>query len=174
MLPTQNVGGGLRVSARLDVLDGRGRLVSSVWRPYDMTLKQCAQIFQLNVAGIAGPLTVTDTSNTGRSVSAGSSITATQIAFGTGTTPAAFTDYTIQTQVASGSPVTATVNGLSSNTFTITASWSNSTGSSVTVSELACYLTIGGHTFAITHDVFTGQAVANGQSGLATLTFTWT
>jgi len=165
--------GGLSVQLDLRLVDPAGNVLSELHRDNDPTTLQCAQLFQGALLAVAFSSAVKDTGGTSRSVSAGSAGTSPEIAFGTGTTPAAFTDYVIQTNAGTGSPASATVNAISSNTFTVTALWTNGTGSTVTVSELALYITVATYTFCITHDVFTGQSVANGVSASATLTFTW-
>jgi len=164
--------GTVKVSLSLKCYDKDGKLTSDLSDSYDQTGAQWAQAFQEAILALA--VTMKDTSATNRSIVAGSAGSSPKIAFGTGTTASSFSDYSIQTQVASGSPVNATANALSGNTFTVTATWTNNTGGTVSVSELALYVTIATFTFCLTHDVFTGQNVSNGGQASATLTFTFT
>lgn len=168
---------GIRVRLDLVVTNPDGG-THTVTKEYDMTLLQLAQFIQTGLMGVSTGLSFKDTTGTAHSQTAQVLAGTPTIAFGTGVTAATFADYVIQTQVASGSPVAATVTAISSNTFTVTATWTNGTGLTVSVSELAMYVTTTAGmsaeaTFALTHDVFTGQAVSNGGTAAATLTFTF-
>jgi hypothetical protein len=170
-----------KLSVKVDLVckDADGNVTSAYTNERDQTLLQLAQFTQAALMGVTTGLSFKDTSGTSHTQTAAVLAGTPTIAFGTGTTASTFSDYTIQTAAGGTNPVTATVNAISSNTFTVTATWSNTTGSTVAISELAMYVTTtqgmsSESTFALTHDVFSGQSVLNGGSALATLTFTWT
>jgi hypothetical protein len=145
--------------------------------PDDITLLQLAQMTQSGLMALTGQ-TIKETGATTQSITGAMTANTPTIEFGTGATAAAFTDYAIQTATTGTNPVTATINAISSNTFTVTATWSNTTGSSVTIGEVAMYVTSTAgvstnKTYALTHDQFTGVVVSNGGTAAATLTFTW-
>ena len=163
------------VKAEIVVRDAAGRITDTIVRERDMTLIQFAQMVQ--EAGMALAVTMKDTAGTAVAVAAGSAGTAPQIAFGTGTVAATWSDYAIETLAGGTNPVAAAINAISaggtSGTFTVTATWSNTTAGNVTIGELAMYVTIAANTYAYTHDVFTGTVVSVGGSAAATLTFTF-
>jgi hypothetical protein len=122
-----------------------------------------------------GAAAMLDTGGTARTVAAGSAGTVPQIAFGIGVTAAAFADNKIQTTAGAASDIIAAiVNALSGNTFTVTATWTNTTAGVIAITELAMYITIATFVFALTHDVFAGQNVSPSGTAAATLTFTFT
>ncbi|HTT74267.1 MAG TPA: hypothetical protein VMG99_09045 [Thermoplasmata archaeon] len=177
--PIPSRGGGFRVKLELVCRDAEGHVTGSWSNEYDQTLLQFAQFVQASFMGVSSGLSFKDTSGTSHTQTGQILAGTPQIAFGTGTTASTFTDYTIQTAAGGTNPVTATVTSISSNTFTVTATWTNSTAGSVSISELAMYVTttqgMGTEsTFALTHDVFTGQNVSVNGTAAATLTFTFT
>ena len=170
----------MRVGLKLETFSGPDRTGErlSVLNIPDITVFQLSQFIQSSFLAVFAS-SLKETGGTTQADNSALAANTPQIAFGTGTTAAAYADYAIQTQVSSGSPVSASSSAASSgaNTWTITATWNNTTGSSATVSELALYVTstagvTTNKTYALTHDEFTGTAVSNGGSGAATLTFT--
>jgi hypothetical protein len=185
---------GIRCELEIVVRDAEGNVVETRRKPDDLFTVAFLNLFAAAVGNVA--VATYDVTHTSRVI--GGSLPqivfcgpvglqeGMEIAFGTGTTPAAFTDYAIETSAGGTNPVviaTPTSPVSSSNSFTYAATWTNSTGSSVTVSEVATYWisTAAGSpyiygsnewTFCITHDTFTGVAVPN--SGTATATYTWT
>jgi hypothetical protein len=172
------------VSAHLNLVcrDADGKVTSTFDKECDMTLLQSAQFFvvsQLNVSG----LSFKDTSGASHAQTAQVLAGTPAIAFGTNGTAATWSDYVIGTSAGGatnpvGASVTAIVAGGASGTFTVTATWNNTTAGTVTITELALYITTtagmaSNSTFAITHDVFTGQAVSASGTAAATLTYTW-
>ena len=155
-----------------------GKLLSRGYKEADITVFQLSQFMQASwLAVFAASITATD----GSSQAINSAITANtpKIEFGTGSGSAAYTDTAIFTAAGGTNPVTASSTAASSgaNTWTVTATWNNTTGSSVTITELALYVTstagvTTNKTYCLTHDTFTGQVVSNGGSAAATLTFT--
>lgn len=170
---------GLEVKLELVCYDAEGKETSRLCKDADMTLLQIAQFIQAGLMGVSTGLSFKDIAGTSHSQTAQVLAGTPTIEFGTGVTAATFTDFQIQTAAGGTNPVTATVTTISSNTFTVTGTWTNSTGSNVTISELAMYVTttagMGTNgTFALTHDVFSGQTVSNGGTAAATLTWTFT
>jgi hypothetical protein len=183
MVTGPKLGGAGRIGVRLDLVvrDGEGNITSTFSKDSDMTLLQSAQFFIVSQMGVTG-LSFKDTSATAHSQTAQVLAGTPTIEFGTGSTAATWSDYVIQTAAGGTNPVTATVSAITANstngTFTVTATWTNTTGSTVTISELALYVTTtagmsSNSTFALTHDVFTGQAVSATGTAAATLTFTF-
>jgi hypothetical protein len=181
--------GCVRVSLTLETYSGpnkTGKLLSKIFLPFDITVFQLTQFLQASylatdassIKEVGGTTQAVTGAITGTSATAGTC----GIQFGTGTTAAAYADYAIQTavsQTGGSTPIAASSSAASSgaNTWTITATWNNNTGGSVTVSELAwyCQTSAGVATnkvYCLTHDEFTGTAVSNGGSAAATLTFT--
>jgi hypothetical protein len=163
----------MRGSLRVEARDKDGKLIG-VHCKDDLTTKQLAQLIMLGV--LASNQTIKDTSNTTHnettSATTGSSPA---INAGTGSTAAAFTDYNLQSQSASTSGTeAATVGSISSNTFTVTATITNGSGSTITYAEVGIQVTVNSHVYLITHDVFSGLAVSNGGTLAVTYTFTFT
>jgi|SRR5208283_4623129 len=179
-----SIGGGGRVTAQLEIVcrDKDGKITSRFEKPMDMTLLQSAQFFVANQLNVSG-LSFKDTSGTAHAQTAQPLSGTPQIAFGTGGSAATWSDNAIQTSAGGATnPVTAVVSAItpsgSSGTFTVTATWTNSTAGTITVTELALYVTTtagmaSNSTFALTHDTFTGQAVSPSGTAAATLTYTW-
>lgn len=175
-------GGRVHVKLELLLRDAKGKVCGGGILEYDLTVLQSAQFFVSNQLGVASGLSFKDTSGTSHAQTAQVLSGTPQIEFGTGSTSATWSDFAIQTAAGGTNPVTGTVSAITpggtSGTFTVTGTWTNSTGSSVTISELALYVTTtagmaSNSTFALTHDVFSGQAVPNGGQASATLTYTW-
>jgi hypothetical protein len=173
--------GRIRVSLRMEFRDRDGKLERVYEDPDDPFVLQLAQALQSGLLAVSS-LSVKNTSGTSNTTNAAITSGTVQIAFGTGVTAEAFTDYAVQTAAGGTNPVSATVssitNGATSGTFTVTATWNNTTGITVTISELSLYVgTVTGfasnpQTLAYSHDVFTGQAVGAGGTAAATLTVT--
>lgn len=166
----------------LDVVgyDADGNVTGRAHDEHDLVTQQFAQFAILNIFNQTSTLSVTDTSGTVRSiVGVPATLTALTIVGGTGTTAAAVTDTVIQT-AASTTGTTSTVAAVTvlggqattTGTVTVTGTFTNTSGSSITYSELCLYVTNAAHTFAITHDVFTGVPVSN--TGTLAITYTIT
>jgi hypothetical protein len=175
------MGGRTGLKLELVARDGDGNITGTYCNENDLITQQFAQFAILNIFNQLATLTVTDTTNTARSiVGTPATITALTIVGGTGATAASVTDYVIQTAASTtgtSSTVAATVNWVVessgvSGSFTITGTFTNTSGSTITYSELALYVTNAAHLFAITHDVFTGVAVSN--TGTLAITYTLT
>lgn len=173
---------GVRVRLNVTVRDRQGRITGGHTCEHDMTLLQSAQFFVSNQLGVASGLSFKDTSGSSHAQTAQVLAGTPQIEFGTNSTAANWSDFAIGTAAGGTNPVTATVSAITpastQGTFTVTGMWTNSTGVTVTITELALYVTTtagmaSNSTFALTHDVFTGQAVSNGGTAAATLTYTW-
>jgi len=169
----------LTVTLDLVIRDERGVETGRLHRPADITLLQLAQFTQAALMGVVSGLSFKDTAGTSHAQTAAVTAGTPQIAFGIGSTAAAFTDFKIQTTAgASSDVIAATVTAIASNTFTVTATWTNTTAGTISISELAMYVTTtagmaSNSTFALSHDVFTGQGVSANGTAAATLTFTW-
>lgn len=171
--------GRMRVSLDLDCRDKDGNLTSHFHKD-DITVLQLAQSIQAGLGALTGQ-TLKATDATTQTVNAAITMGTPKIHFGIGATAAAFTDFTIQTTAGAATDApAATINAISSNTFTITATWTNSTAGSISISELAWEavlitgVTTTGKSYILTHDQFTGQPVSAGGTAAATLTFTFT
>jgi hypothetical protein len=165
------------ISVKLDLIlrDQDGKVTGEYHCEHDMTLKQLAQAIQEAIMASTVSGTMLDTGGVARTVAAGSAGTAPAIHFGIGVTAAAFADNKIQTTAGAATDApAATITALSANTFTVTATWTNSTAGTIAISELAMEVTIATFIFAITHDVFAGQNVSASGTAAATLTFTFT
>lgn len=176
--------GGIHVCLALEVYEGAngtGRLLSKLVKENDITLFQLSQFFQSSYLAVNAS-SIKEVGGTTQAVTGAITANTPAIQFGTGTTAAAYADFAIQTvvsQTGGATPIAASSSAATSgaNTWTVTATWNNNTGGSVTVSELALYVTstagvAANKTYCLTHDVFTGTAVSNGGSAAATLTFT--
>jgi hypothetical protein len=170
-------GSRMRICVKAVARDINGLITGVYDNPYDIGVKALAQFLQSNIFDTAE--TITDVTNTGRSISANSASTAIYINAGTGTTAAAFTDYklttTSSTYNSNGSYSQAgTVNAISSNTFTITATITNNSGSTIAYSEVGLSNTAATYQFLLSHDVFTALNVSNNGTLAVTYTLTFT
>lgn len=135
-----------------------------------------AQFSQANLLATAE--SILDTGNTSRSISANTSTGTVRIVAGTGSTAAAVTDYALQTPTSGASGyVAATINAYSgsgtSGAFTVTGTITNTSGSTITYSEVGVTIVASTYTFLLTHDVFTGLAVSNNGTLATTYTLTY-
>jgi hypothetical protein len=136
-------------------------------KEHDLTTKQFANFIICNL--LAGSATITDITNTGRSVAANTACTAPTIQAGTTGTAAAFTDYALGAETET---VSATIGSISSNTFTVTGTITAT--ASRAYQEVGLVVTCSSHTFLITHDTFSTLNVSNGGTLAVTYTFTFT
>lgn len=177
--PTAPQGPIVKVQAGLWVTtepNGAGSVTAMYRDPDDITLLQLAQLIQADLMGALG-LSVKTTQGATYSFVPFLAGTA-QISFGSGTTPATPTDSAIQTALGGTNPVGATVQAVSGTLWNVAATWNNTTGGSVWVSEMAMYVTAGTisgtNVYALTRDVFGTQLVSPGGSATGTLTFAFT
>lgn len=182
LYPSQSAtgSGGVKVRLELMVRDRDGEPCLYFRDEDDTTLLQLAQSIQAGLMALTGQ-SMKDTSAAAHTLTGAVTAGTPQITFGTGVTAATFNDYVIQTAAYGTPTVTATVGAVSTaaGTFTVTGTYTNSSASSVTISEIAMYVTtITGmaaeSVFAYTHDEFTGTVVSSGGTAAATLTFTFT
>jgi hypothetical protein len=168
-------------SLALDVYsepDKRGMLITHGFKDIDLTTQWFASLVEVSMMGQT--VSVLTTNASGFSVTAGTATNTPQISFGVGTTSALYSDHAIGTATTGTNPVTATVSAVSVNnsvsgSWNLTATWNNTTGNTVNISELATYLVnalSSGMIYCVTHDVFAAQAVSNGGSAAATITIT--
>lgn len=140
----------------------------------------CTQAFALFTQNnmLATAESIKDTGNTSRSLSANSACSAPTIVAGTGTTAAAVTDVSLQTQQggSSGSQA-ATINAYSgagtSGSYTVTATITNTSGGTVAYAEVGLTIVSATFTFLIAHDVFSALSVSNNGTLAVTYTFTF-
>lgn len=170
----------MQICVKMVAYDELGRITGVYENPYDLGTKAFAQLIQNNILDTAE--SITDTTNTSRSLTVNSAATVPMIVAGTGTTAAAFTDYALSS-IASGGTYggsnssgnqAATVNAISSNTFTVTATITNTSGSTIAYSEVGMAVTVATYTFLIAHDVFTALNVSNNGTLAVTYTLTFT
>lgn len=173
---------GVRVSWDLVVRDAHGKITDRFHKDHDPNLLQGLQFYIAAILGVANGLSFNDTSNTAH-VQTGQVLAGTvAIAFGLGSTTPTFSDFAVTTLAGGVNPVAATVSAIAvggtSGSFTVTAKWSNTTGATQLIAEVAIYVTTTQgmaveSTFAITHDlVGPGQVSPNG-TATATATFHW-
>ncbi len=167
----------VHICARVEARDPYGVLTGVYKNEYDLGTKQFAQLVQTNILDTAQ--TITNTSGTGESIAVNSASTSPTILAGTGTTAAAVTDYALQTPTSGSSgSIAATINAYSgsgtSGNFTVTGTITNTSGSTITYSEVGIEVTVSTYTFLITHDVFTGLSVSNNGTLAVTYTITFT
>ena len=165
----------MKTSVSVVARDKDGNIIGNYYKEDDLETKQFAQIVQNNIFDTAE--SVTDITNTARSLTVNSASTAPTIVAGTGTTAAAVTDYVLQTPVSGSSgSIAATINAYSgsgtSGSFTITGTITNTSGATINYSEVGLEVTISTYVFLITHDVFTALGVSN--SGTLAITYTLT
>jgi hypothetical protein len=169
----------MRITLDLDVYEPDGTFKTHFHKE-DITVLQLAQAIQSSyMALFTATLKATDA--TTQVIASAVTMNAPKIHFGIGATAAAFADFAIQTTAGAATDApAATINAISANTFTVTATWTNSTAGTISISELAleCVLTAGvtttGKSYILTHDQFAGQAVSASGTAAATLTFTFT
>lgn len=172
--------GRIQIGLMVEARDSAGKLTGVYKNALDLGTKALAQLIQNNIFDTAE--TVTDTSNTGRALTVNSACTVPMVVAGTGTTAAAFADYALTTIATGGTyggsnssgNQAATINAISSNTFTVTATITNTSGSTITYAEVGMACTSATFTFLLAHDVFTGLAVSNNGTLAVTYTLTFT
>lgn len=138
---------GLVVSVKLEARDKDGRLEGvpltfkgTVTKEFDdLVTAQGAAFLISNVLDTAQ--SIQDTSNTARAIGANTATGTIQIVAGTGTTAAAVTDYNLQAQSSGTSGYVAASVGNptesgTSGSFTVTGTITNSSGASITYSEV--------------------------------------
>lgn len=146
--------------------------------PFDLFCKAFAQMTQLNIISIGSSQTVKDTTNNNRTVTVNAACTLPRVLGGTGSTAAAFADYTMQTFTDNSSyRQAATINAISSNTYTVTGTITNTSGSSIAYNEVGIDITNSTWLFLMCHDApLSGgpYTVSNNGTLAVTYTMTWT
>jgi hypothetical protein len=171
------------IDLKIEARDAEGNLTAVREGPANMTLKQFAQLCQSDLLNTAE--SVTDVTNSSQSVTAGQALTTATtpcIVAGTNASSATFTDYKLgniagtagySTPGGSGN-IAGTVNAVAGQSFTVTGTITNTSGSSITYAEvgIAVSATISAatHSFLICHDNFTGVVVSN--NGTLAVTYT--
>ncbi len=143
----------------------------------DLMTQQWAQFAYTQVFGTSGSI-ITITGAT-VSVPVWSTLTALTICAGTGTNAAQVSDTKMQTlsgTLAGTCPGTLsafppTQSG-TSGSFTVTGTITNTSGSSITYSEIGLQMTLGANSYLLTHDVFTGVVVS--YTGTLSISYTVT
>jgi hypothetical protein len=168
-----------KVKLELVARDGNGNITATYCNDNDLITQQWAQFVYTQIFGVAG--TIKSTTGTGYNNTAWGTLSALTLASGTGATAASVTDYVIQTPVSpAGSGTCAgTLSAFpsessgTSGSFTVTGTITNSSGSTITYSELGIEMTdAASHVYLLTHDVFTGVPVSN--TGTLAITYTIT
>lgn len=152
-------------------------LKNSLFRPKNLMLftKAHAQFTQLNVYASNVSGTVLDVTNAARTIAANTATGTINICAGTTGTAAAFADHALGAQSASTSGLTsATVNALSGNAYTITATITNTSGGSINYNEVGIQVTAGGNAFLTAHDAPLSGGPYSVSSPTGTLTVTYT
>lgn len=173
-------GSRMRICVHAVARDANGCITGVYDNPFDLGTVALANLMQTNIFDTAE--SITDVTDTARSIAVNSASTVLYINAGTGTTAAAFTDYKLTTtssSYGSTSPNTSyqeagTVNAISSNTFTVTGTITNTSGATITYSEVGMSVTVSTYQFLISHDVFTGLSVSNNGTLAVTYTLTFT
>ena len=152
---------------------------------FDNSSKALAQLMQVNILALSGQ-SITNVSNASQAISVADVPSAPYVVAGlTGTAPA-FTDYALGDGVSntnyhsnSSYAQAGTVNAISSNTFTVTATITNASGGNLLYKEIGLAITVthsaSPYYFLLAHDQVnagTGYTVSNG--GTLTVTYTAT
>lgn len=165
--------GGIYWKIELVAKDENGNETGRYINDYDLGTKQFAQFVQNNILDTAE--SVTDTGGTSRSLSANSATSSVNIVAGIGTSAANFTDHALTTPTAGSSgTIAGTVNAISSNTFTVTGTITNTSGSTINYAEVGITVVSATYTFLLTHDVFSALGVSNNGTLAITYTATFT
>jgi hypothetical protein len=184
---------GIHIHLHLEARDEEGRVLATRDDPMDESLVALMGLmFGIHVsAGNASTAIdtlnvddITGTSRTGQLYSQAASSNPLQVAFGTSSTAVTFTDHVIGAAAGGTNPVVPTATVISSNTFVVTANWTNTTGSTVSIHEVGLYWTQGStsgrpwqpgsETYMLTHDVFAAVSIPNNATCYAVITFTFT
>jgi hypothetical protein len=176
---TLRSGASIRICARIEFRNRRGRLTGVYQNDHDITLFQLTQFIQSSYLAVNAS-SIKETGGTTQAVTGAITSNTPSIAFGKGVTAAAYTDFAIQTTAGALSDIIAAASSAATsgaNTWTITATWTNTTAGTIAISELALYVTTtagvaANKTYCLTHDVITGQNVSPNGTALATLTWT--
>ena len=137
----------------------------------DLSTQQLAQLVQLNILNTNN--TIKDTSNTTHSETANTAASSPTILAGTGTTAAAVTDYTLQTQTETVAATIGSISGWSGTSGTFTVTGTITAGANRAYAEVGLRVTVNTHLYLICHDVFSALNVSNGGTLAVTYTFTF-
>ena len=156
--------------------DCKGGIIGTVTKDFDQSVIAFAQLLRTNI--FAASDTIVDLTNTSRAISANQANTSPTIVAGTSGTAPAFSDYKLGTATSGSSGfIAGTVNTMSSNTFTITGTVANSSGSTITYAELGLTVVNSTWTFLVAHDTInsgSGFPVSTGGNLQSTYTVTCT
>lgn len=148
----------------------QGGLVGSTYNEHDMGTRGFSAFLIASVFATATTADIKDTSNTSRTVTANAVTSAIKLMAGDGTTAPVFSNYQIQDSGAAGSPVlagdapiAATVNNTitdnsSNGTFTITGTFTNTSGANETYGNIGISLVALTWTFMVAHDRTNGAS----------------
>jgi hypothetical protein len=179
----------VNVAVHIEAINADGSLVGIYDNPVDRTVTAFAQFIQANLLNTT-PNSLSETLNNvsgvnkASSVSVNQAVTALVIVAGTTNTASAFADYklgdgTTNTDYKTTSSYcnAGTVTAISSNTFTVTSTISNSSGNAISYAEVGLAATAATFQFLFCHDApLTGGPfnVSNGGTLAVTYTFTFT
>ena len=162
-----------------------GGIIGVYDNPADISVKALAQLMQVNILALSGQ-SITNVSNSSQAISVADVPSAPFIVAGLTGTAATFADYalgdgTSNTNYHANSSYAqaATVNAIASNTFTVTATITNSSGGNLLYKEIGLAVTVT-HTaspyyFLLCHDqVNSGSGYTVSNSGTLSVTYTGT
>jgi hypothetical protein len=171
--------GGVYISLEVGIQHPDGRREKKYCKDGDMTLANFTQLMWALLASVwaATNTSLTSTANVTASFTnplliQTATFGANLIAFGTATTPAAFSDYTLGASVGSGTAFTI----VNATTLQIVGTYQNSSGITQQISEIGYWITGVNDTstlYQITHDNFSPVAIPNGKACYAIITFTF-
>lgn len=156
--------------------DCKGGIIGTITKDFDQSVIAFAQLLRTNI--FAASDTIVDLTNTSRAINANQANTSPTIVAGTSGTAPAFSDYKLGTATSGSSGfIAGTVNTMASNTFTITGTVANSSGSTITYAELGLTVVNSTWTFLVAHDTInsgSGFPVSTGGNLQSTYTVTCT
>jgi hypothetical protein len=178
--------GGIRVHLHLEARDPDGKITGVYDNPNDRTVTAFAQFIQANIM-VTTPTSLSETLNDvqgvnkASSISTGQAMTTPVIVGGTTSTGSTFADYalgdgTTNTDYKTTSYYcnTATIHALTSNTYTVTSTLTNSGSPAISFAEVGMAITAATFQFLLLHDAPLTGGPFNVSGGGGTLAVTYT
>ncbi len=151
--------GTMSISMRAEARNADGELIGVHKHLLDdMAIRAFAWGIQLNL--LKTNETMQDVTGASNPETANTSITTLNLHAGSGVTAPAFTDYQIQsplTNTGTTAYVTPVVNAISGPAFTVTGTFTNTSGGTLVYGNVGIEITLSsGHTYLLTHDQING------------------
>jgi len=167
--------GTMSISMRAEAKDSEGKLIGVHEHPLDdMAIRAFAWGIQLNL--LKTNETMTDVTGTANAETANTSISAVNLHAGSGVSVPSFTDYQIQsplTNTGTTAYVTPATNAISGSAFTVTGTFTNTSGGTLTYGNVGIEITLNSHTYLLTHDqINSGSGFIISVNGTVGITYT--